>query len=303
MDNIISPECEETLRKSISLFSSTESVIDIALAIRVNDLILVIIVFQSLPPSMERVVTVRLTQSIRSALLDGELNPDECQFNLRYFDKSIFLYSIAKFDPDILRYFLRDEVQLIIGDEYYNELMDNFISVNSIPRYESVVIPYLEDLFLSWEDSKQKYLALDIQLTRTLFNGLKLYSILNRESSLIELEELTIFNDPDELLENLKSIDFLVARPEFGFSKDILLDAFFIKPGKNYAQRKILLEEFLSQLMNWIFEWYENNHSRFDSEAVLKIGEMITGFIIANQMKPRYKFEMEKMNRIITEIS
>ena len=134
-------------------------------------------------------------------------------------------------------------------------------------------------------------------------NGLKLYSILNQESTQIEIKELTKFNDPNELVENLKSIDFLVSKPEFGFSKDFLLDAFFSKPGKNYAQRKILLEEFLSQLMNWIFDWYENNHSRFDSKAALKIGEMITSFIIANQMKTRYKFEIEKMDRIFKEIS
>lgn len=302
MGQLLGEKCEKALIECITKYSHFEYTIDISFAVQFDETVQLIFIFENLPDKFERICTKRLLSSIQDSILKNKLEAHSCKFNIRIFDKSVFLYSIAKFDPDILNYFVRD-VHMLVGKDYYNSLKENFFHNNANPAYKSILIPYVEDVFLSWTYTHEKYVAFDVQITRSLLNGLKLFYIIHQYGNQIPIQDLVKLTDVKKLQEVLESVNFIIDKPEINFTKKKLLNAFFVKSTANIFERQILAEEFLSQLLDWLLRWLEQYYSTLENKSMLKIYEMVIVFIKESNMYNKYKFNLEKIDTLLKESS
>lgn len=300
MNDLSDIKIKEWLNDSIITFSKEISPIDIAFITENTETRSLILVFGKLPESHEDVIYKKIVYTLENSYYERK-SDENWQFNIRMFDKSVFLYNISKFDPDILQYFVND-VYLFVGKEYYDSIKDRFFKENFKPELGTIILPYLEDVLLAWEDAHKRYISLDIQLTRCFFNSLKLYYSLTEDQNNLNLTNISCLTDYKKSENVFNNIDFIADKPEIGFSKKILYSIFFGESTFNILEKQVLVEEFQTQLLEWIFIWIENNYNKGENSYFILFYRKLKSFIEDSNLKDRFKFDIMRAEKNFGEI-
>lgn len=291
---------KEWLNDAISDFSKEISLIDIAFVREINEIRYLILVFNNLPESYEEVINNKFVDYLRKHYTKRNIDED-WEFNLRIFDKSVFLYNISKFDPEVIQYFITD-VHLFLGEEHYFSIKNQFFTQNINPESDSIILPYFEDVLLSWNDAHYKYISLDIQLYRCFFNALKLIYSLTEDQQNLNLTNISLLTDYNKLKEVFNSLDFITDKPEIGFTRKKLYAIFFEEGSINLIEKQILIEEFLAQLLEWLFKWIESHYNKEKNKLFSLLYLKLKSFIVDSNFKDRFKINIMRIENNFSEI-
>ena len=266
---VLNTECTDWLKESLTDFFQDGYELELVFATPKENEKLVVAVIDGIPNAYENITSYYFVQHLQDSFLKKYgYQKKGWKFNIRFIEKRKFLHGVFTFDPDLLSFFTSD-IQVIIGEDKYSNVKNNFIKSNYNPELRSVFLPYMQDLLHSWKTASDKLNSFDIELTRSFFNGVKLFYVITENSSDLTIENLARLTDGSYLHEIFKSIPFLVENEQKEFSKEQIEKEFFKQSENNIHKKLILVEEFLIQELSWIFEWIENKGYNLDTELIM----------------------------------
>jgi hypothetical protein len=279
-NNIISKYLLNYFSESFPKFKVGNTEIELSFAIKKEGNISIILVFNDYLITYEDDLYEEFIQYIaegyKKEFKEKSDITEDTDINFRFFSKNSFLAALNKYDPDVIS-IISDEIQIISGTEKIQELYKSIDNENLVTS-KSILEYYFADSTSSFLKVQEKIIALDIQITRSFLNYLKLYYILNnRSKKKHNFFDLGSLSSIEKIKKIIKNIQF------YGNTNEIY--STFIENKETSIQKKYeLLEDFQVAFNKWVAEIFQQEIDETDCDIIVEWLKSIA-IIIPHEIK------------------